>query len=210
MKQLKNIITFCTLIILSSCGPIVTFDEPQPTDTDNLSKFPKRIQGQFQSLRDNSVLNLNDKTITRTYDFEVKVHINQLDSTYRLSGDTVINIQDNDSKVMRREGDSLIEHIFSSDTLFEITDDGVLKKYKGYFFLNTNYGKEWGVQKLSFQRGQLTISSISTKEDIELLKEISESITDSLPYQFKPTKNQFKKFVKADGFSDSEIFVKIK
>ncbi|MBL0074338.1 MAG: hypothetical protein IPP34_22100 [Bacteroidetes bacterium] len=61
------------------------------------------------------------------------------------------------------------------------------------------------------QRGQLVISGISTTEDIENLKEITETTTDTIPpYKFKATKKQFKEFIKNDGFSDSETFVRQK
>ena len=48
----------------------MTFNEPQPTDTDNLAKFPDRLQGQYLSLADNSELVIGDKLIQRIYDFD--------------------------------------------------------------------------------------------------------------------------------------------
>lgn len=211
MKQLKFILPFFALTILLSCKPTVTFNQPQPTDKNSLSEFPKRIQGQFQSLKDNSILNLNEKTISRIYDFDFKIHINQVDSNYILSGDTIINIKDNEKQIMRREGDTLLEHIHSVDTLFSISDNHVLKRFKGYCFLSfLHHTGNWEVKKLELHREQLSISGVSTKEDIGLLKQISESTLDSLPYHFKPTKRQFKRFIKAEGFSDVETFVRIK
>ena len=212
MRELKYILTFFSLTILFGCGaPPVTFDKPQPENTAELSKFPRRVQGKFQSTEDNSVITINDKTIFRTYDFYIKFAVNQIDSNCTLVGDTIINIRTNEKQLMKREGDTLSEHIYSVDTLFSISDFNILKKLKGYYFLNFIYGKEsWEVKKLELHRGQLSICSISTKEDIDLLKEISESTLDSLPYRFMPTKKQFKKFVKTNGFSDVETFVKLK
>ncbi len=55
------------------------------------------------------------------------------------------------------------------------------------------------------------ISSISTKKEIENLQDITEVAQDTVaPYNFTATKRQFKKFVKNDGFRDSETFVKLK
>ena len=212
MKRLKLISTFIILTSLSACEPPVTFNEPQPTDTENLSKFPKRLHGQYCSLADNSTLSISEKLILRTYDYDYKVHPNQLDSTSRLLGDTIIDLTTNEKTVVKRDGDSLITHIHYIDTLFQMDYDNVVRKFKGYYFLNTRYDKtSWEVKKIQLVKGQLVISSISTKEDIENLKEITETATDTIPpYKFTATKKQFKKFIKNDGFSDNETFVRQK
>ncbi len=212
MKRLKLISTFIILTSLSACEPPVTFDEPQPTDTDNLSKFPNRLQAQYLSLADNSTLLISDKLIQRIYDYDYKVHPNQLDSTSRLVGDTVIDLKTNERTLIKHDGDSLVTHIHYIDTLFLMNYDNVVRKFKGYYFLNTRYDKEsWEVKKIQLSKGQLVISSISTKLDLDNLKEITETTQDTVPpYKFTATKKQFKKFVKADGFSDSETFIRQK
>jgi hypothetical protein len=195
-----------------ACEPPVTFNEPQPTDTDNLSKFPKRLQGQYLSLADNSTLSISDKLIQRIYDYDYKVHSNQLDSASRLSGDTIIDLTTNEKTLIKREGDSLITHVHYIDTLFQMDYDNVVRKFKGYYFLNNRYDKtSWEVKKVQLSKGQLVISSISTQLDIDNLEEITETPTDTVPpYKFTATKKQFRKFIKNDGFSDSEIFVRQK
>lgn len=212
MKQLKFITTIIILTSLFACEPPVTFNEPQPTDTDNLSKFPDRLQGQYLSLADNSTLSIGDKLIQRIYDYDYKVHPNQLDSSARLSGDTIIDLKTNERTFIKRDGDSLITHIHYVDTLFQINYDNVIRKFKGYYFLNTRYDKEsWEVKKIQFAKGQIVISSISTKLDLENLKEITETPQDTVaPYKFTATRKQFKKFIRNDGFSDSETFVRQK
>jgi len=212
MKRLKFITTIIILTSLFSCKPPVTFNEPQPTDTDNLSKFPNRLQGQYLSLADNSTLVIGDKLIQRIYDFDQKIHPSQLDSNSRLSGDTIINLTTNTRESVKREGDSLVTHIHYIDTLFQMDYDNVVRKFKGYYFLNKRYDKEsWEVKKIELSKGQLVVSSISTKQDIENLKTITESTQDTVaPYKFATTKKQFKEFIKNDGFTDSETFVRQK
>ena len=212
MKRLKFITTIVILTSLFSCEPPVTFNEPQPTDTDNLSKFPNRLQGQYLSLADNSTLVIGDKLIQRIYDFDQKIHPSQLDSNSRLSGDTIINLTTNTREVVKRDGDSLVTHIHYIDTLFQMDYDNVVRKFKGYYFLNKRYDKEsWDVKKIELSKGQLVVSSISTKQDIENLKTITESTQDTVaPYKFATTKKQFKEFIKNNGFSDSETFVRQK
>lgn len=212
MKRLKFISTIIILTSLFACEPPVTFNEPQPTDTDNLSKFPDRLQGQYLSLASNSTLVIGDKLIQRIIDFDLEIHPSELDNNSRLSGDTIIDLTTNTREVVKRDGDSLVIHIHHIDTLFLMDYDNVVRKFKGYYFLNKRYDKEsWEVQKIELSKGQLVISSISTKQDIENLKTITESTQDTVaPYKFATTKKQFKEFIKNDGFSDSETFVRQK
>lgn len=210
MKRLDLILTLIILTSLFACEPPVTFNEPQPTDIDNLSKFPKRLQGQYLNFADNSTLIVSDKLIQRIYDFDYKFHINQLDSAEQLYGDTIINIETNGKTLIKREGDSLITHVHYIDTLFQIDYDNVVRKFKGYFFLNIRYDKSsWVVKKIQLTKGRLILSCISTKLDIENLKEITEANIDIVPpYKFSATKKQFNKFIKYDGFSNCETFIK--
>lgn len=210
MKRLNLISTFIILTSLFACEPPVTFNEPQPTDIDNLSKFPKRLQGQYLNFADNSILFVSDKLIQRIYDFDYKVHLNQLDSAEQLFGDTIINVKTKERTLVKHDGDSLITHVHYIDTLFQINYNDVVRKFKGYYFLNKRYDKSsWVVKKIQLTKGQLILSSISTKLDIENLKEISETPQDTVPpFKFSATKKQFKQIIKNDGFSDSETFVR--
>lgn len=212
MKQLTIISTIIILTSLIACEPPVTFTEPQPADTDNILNFPRRLKGFYLSLSDSSKLSINEKLIQRTYDFDYKIHPNQLDSTERLSGDTLINIETKEQKLIKRDGDSLKIHYHKVDTLFQMDYDNVVRKYKGYYFLNKRYDKtSWSVKKMNLSKGQLIISSISIQEDIENLNEITETAQDTVAnHNFTATKKQFKKFVKNDGFSFSETFMRLK
>jgi len=218
MKRLKFFSAIVILISLFSCNggePPVTFNEPQPPDTDNLSKFPDRLQGQYLSLENNSTLVIGDKLIQRIIDYDIKIHtseLSQLDSNLRLSGDTIINLTTNTREVVKRDGDSLVFNTNHVDTLFQMDYDNVVRKFKGYYFLNKRYDREgWEVKKIELSKGKLVVSSISTKQDIDNLKKITESTQDTVaPYKFKTTKKEFKEFIKNEGFSDSETFIKQK
>ena len=190
MKRLKFITTIIIFTSLFACEPPVTFNEPQPTDTDNLSKFPDRLQGKYLSLADNSALIIDDKLIQRIYDFDQKIHPSQLDSNSRLSGDTIINLTTHTREVVKRDGDSLVIHVHYIDTLFQMDYDNVVRKLKGYYFLNKRFDKEsWEVKKIELSNGRLVVSSISTKQDIENLKTMTESRQDTVaPYNFALTK----------------------
>ncbi len=212
MKKLNYILTIIAMTSLFSCEPPVTFTEPQPADTDNLTKFPDRLQGKYVSSEGNSTLIVGDKSIQRIYDYDTKVNVKQLDSNYTVSGDTVTDIKTKEKRILKREGDTLYDHVHSVDTLFQMSYDNVVRKFKGYYFLNTRQDKEsWSVRKLDLSKGQLTISSISKKLDLDNLKAVTESPQDmTTQTTFKATKRQFKEFIKNDGFSDSETFTRLK
>jgi hypothetical protein len=213
MKLLRFISTIIVLTCFFGCEPTVTFNEPQPADTDNLTKFPKRLQGQYLSLEDSSNLFVLDNVIIRTYDYESILHPNQLNNiNATLSGDTLIDNPTNEKTAITYLGDSIKLPIHCVDTIFQLDYDNVVRKFKGYYFLNTRYDKaNWEVKKVKLAKGQLVISRISTKLEIEKLIEITDSPNDTVPpYNIKATKRQFKEFIKSDGFNDSETFVKQK
>jgi hypothetical protein len=208
---MKYILVIFLLASLIACEEPVMFTEPQPAGTNDLSKFPKRLQGSYVSLADNSTLIINNDVIQRIYDFDYKIHLNQLDSTSKLFGNTLINLKTGEKIFVKKDGDSLVNHIHSEDTIFQINPATALRKLKGYYFINTQSGKGWEVQKIQLSKGQLIISSVSTKLDIENLNAIVEKPEDTVPpYQYTLTKKQFKEFVKNEGFSEGETFIRQK
>jgi hypothetical protein len=210
MKNLNFLSPIIILSLLLGCQPPVTFDQPQPAETDALNSFPKHIRGNYQSLRDNSRINISSNSIIRTYDFNQRSAINELDSNYKIEGDTLIEIASGEKTKIKFDADTIIIPVHLSDTVFLLSEENVLKKFKGYYFLSFLYQKQgWEVKKLELNNGKLSLSHISTKGEIDTLKQLTESAYDSLPYRFKPTRKQFKKFVKAEGFSNSETFVRL-
>lgn len=212
MNKRKTLLTIIVIVLLSSCEPIATFNEPQPVETDNLTIFPKRLQGKYLSIEDNYILTINDRLIQRTFDGDDKIHINELDSTEQLIGDTIINLETNQKTPVKRESDSLLIHKHYVDTMFQINYDNVVRKFKGYYFLSKRYEKEsWEVMKVKLTRGELTISRISEQQDIENLSKITETPKDTIaPINFKATRKQFKKFIRTNGFRAEDRFIRQK
>ena len=96
------------------------------------------------------------------------------------------------------------------DTLFAFSNGDILKKWRGYYFLNeSRQTNDWEVKKLKLKNGVITIGKISSAEEIEKMEIITETIHDtSTAYKVRPTKKQLKQFIKQNGFNDEEIFVK--
>lgn len=208
-----KILLYCPLFLfLFGCAEIASFSEPQPVDAKNLSKLPSRIQGSYLSVEDSSLLLIGANHIQRLYNLDYTLHIAELDSTLRLNGDTLINIYSLEKIPVKRFGDSILCNIRYTDTLFSIGSSGLLRKYKGYYFLNnqTDYDSSWVVKKMQLKEGKLSISSLSSQKDIEILDELTETAADTaVQRKYSVTKKQFKEFVKKDGFSEGEIFLRI-
>jgi len=209
-KYIKFPVLFC-LMSFAACQPPVTFQTPQPADVKAITAFPKRVQGDYLSTDDHSVLHITSNAMIREFDYENRVHASQLDSTVQLIGDTLYDNSSNTAYPVVIQGDTIIQKIHASDTLFIIDALSVLKKYKGYYFANTFQNTvSWEVRKLEFRRGELIIGKINKKEDIDQLKELTESPQDTVPYVFAPTKKEFRNFIGNEGFRDKEILIKIR
>ncbi len=212
MKTRNSVMAFALITCLLSCDPPTTFTEPQPTGSENLSKIPNRLRGEYISLEDSSLLLINESVIQRSFNYEVITHLSQLSDDEQLTGDTIFNLTTHEKISVKKEGDSLFASFHFVDTLFQISDQNVIRKFKGVYFLNLLYDENsWEVRKLQLSRGELTFSSISGQEDISRLIEVAESAKDTVPpYEFTATRKQFRKFIKNEGFSQSEIFVRQK
>jgi len=211
MQKLSCFSLIMAALFLSACQPPVTFTEPQPKDVSAIDRFPQRIQGKYLSSQDSTFLWITSNSMIRIYDFNEKLHLSQLDSTQQIIGDSLFDLKTNQGQLIRIEGDSIVMHVNEVDTLFKFDKHNVLKKFKGYYFVNI-YRSEanWEVKELEPSRGKIILSDISPKEDLSQLKAIAESSQDTTPCVLSPTRRQFKKFVRNEGFMDSEVFLKLR
>jgi hypothetical protein len=80
-----------------------------------------------------------------------------------------------------------------------------------YPYSETDNSSGWAVQRLHLKRGKIVLSWIGSVEDIENLMKNTESPKDTVIHQpFSPTKKQFTELLVDDGFSDGEVFVKVR
>lgn len=211
MKKLVAATIIFAAISLNSCEPAATFDKPQPNNIKSLTEFPKRLQGNYLDADQTSIITITNKLITRQYEFDSKGHKDSIDASYKLIGDTLIDQENGTKEKVLLKGDTIIVHENWIDTLFNISDDNVLKKFKGYYFLNSRHkDNAWEVQKLSLQKGKLTFGKISGEDEVQKLKEIAETTADTTSTHFTLTRKQFKTFVRQHGFGDEESFTRIK
>ena len=207
MKHFITATIFILFLFLGSCEPAVTFDKPQPDNLKSLTAFPKKLRGKYVASDQASIVTITEKLITRHFDFDYKEHKDSLSSDYKITGDTLFNLTDGTKEKILLKGDTIIQYANWIDTLFNISTVNILKKFKGYYFLNDRYSdSSWDVKKLSLQKGILMVGSVSEKGDITKLKEITETTADTTSTHFTLTRRQFNKFVKQAGFRAQENF----
>jgi hypothetical protein len=206
---MKNLI-YIFLLIFCSCGPIATFTEPQPENVNSLKQIPRKLRGEFLSEDNKQHLLISANSIIASYDYYEKNHKDSLPSYYTLRQDSLFEDSIFNQLVIIKH-DTIFKHVQYKDTLFSLQNNGQIKKFRGYYFINKLWNEQsWEVKKLQLRKGVLSISSISTVEEIELLKEITETPQDSLTNNYKLNKKQFKEFIKANGFQGNEYFLKVK
>lgn len=213
VDRMKAIVFFVLMILLiTACGPTITFEQPQPAGVDSITNFPANLRGQYISSDKASILTISEDKIYRNYDYELKIAFNKDSLTdYKLIGDTLYDRSSGTAEYVRKEGDSITRHIQYTDSIFRISEFQVVKKYKGFFFLNDFLGADvWSVRKLGYSRGILSIAAISAVREIDELNKIAESPKDTLTYHFALSKKQFRKFLRNDGFRNEELFYRLR
>jgi len=211
---LTRTIIFVVLVLtglyFQSCAPPVQFSEPQPAGEKNLESFPEKIRGNYLNQADSSVLSVMEKIIVRHYVSHLQEPRQDLDTLFRLVDDSILlNRETNEQTKVRVINDTIIGVLLIDDTIFNISEDNVLRKFKGSYFLNTAYSNSWEVQMLDLHKGKLTIGQIPSKEGMEKLKAITPSAVDSASGNVQITSDQFKEFVKGGGFYNREEYERI-
>lgn len=201
MKNLTFSILISLLTLFSCKKPIANFTEPQPSDKKNILHFPKKILGDYSNPELGFRLTINSNLITRTYS-----------SIDTISSKEFKTAEAENIKLLSKISDSLYIVEFNiKDTLFSFKKGDVLRKLNQNYFLNVkNSDNNWNVTKLNFKHNFLTLSEIVNKTEIVLLNDITnQTSTDSIyPKTYSINKKQFKEFVKKNGFSESEIYIK--
>jgi hypothetical protein len=210
MKKYPIFFSCIIAVFLYSCDT-VTFDQPQPGSVKPLSAFPKKIQGKYISTNQASVITIADELMTIVYDYDEKIHKDSIRSYYKLIGDTLIDVNNGSKKKIVVNGDTIVQHQNWTDTIFHISQDNILKQFKGYYFLNEQIQPNvWTITKIRLKNGVLTIGRISKENEIVQLREITETTADTTSTHFNLTKRQFKNFVQHHGFSDEETYTRMR
>jgi hypothetical protein len=201
---MKNITILFFFLLLTSCKePLVQFSETQPENSRSLKFFPNKLIGNYYDSENVIDLEITKSMIIKKSTLKDTFNVKVLSEVEVLRGDTLVNTKTFKKTFVKKLNDTLFTNVLFKDTIFSINKENVLKKMKGYYFLNIkNSENNWIVKKLYFKNRLLNLNDISTIEEIEMLEEITETKKDSTKtFIIKPTKKQFREFVKRNGFT---------
>jgi hypothetical protein len=198
--------------LAAACVADVRFEEPQPAGVSDENEIPDRLRGKYTSEEDSSLLIITSRVIVRTNDHQQVYSVKELDSlTEKLpTNDTVFIDGQVRYEVKRLKEGKYSVHSQFSDTLLNLSSRQVLRKYKGYYFLSREEGDgSWMVKRITHNRKGLVIGSIRSKEEMLNLRQITAGVDDST-FVFKPSRKEFRKFLKKNSFMNEEKFLKVK
>ena len=212
MKIKSYLLILLLLVFFNSCKkPEVSFEETQPQNVKEQNSIPKKLIGTYYNSEDKTELTISKYLIVKKITIEDTLNVSELNKNEVIKKDSLLNMKTKEKYQIKKINDTLFTNYIYSDTIFNIQEKDILKKFKGYYFLNKFIKSDglWEVEKLNLTKGVLKISGIDSEEEINLLETITETKRDTMkPFIIKPTKKQFKEFVKKNGFSKEEIYLK--
>lgn len=226
MRSSLLLITFLSSFLFSceKDSRTLLFEQPQPSTGKDLKVFSSSLQGKYIKDEDSSILIIDKNKIIEISSYKWMHSKDQLDSTEGvdiLDEKSIIDYYKKQGFQASIVGDSILTTITSKDTLFLLSSNAKLRKFKGDYFLNTEvYDGAWEVCRLELlENKQLRLSYLYPEDSIEVTK--MEKITavtiinkDSESYEQKykinPSKREFKKLVKEEDFiSGVKIYKKV-
>ncbi|MDH5684335.1 MAG: hypothetical protein OEZ20_07720 [candidate division WOR-3 bacterium] len=219
-----NKLIYFLLIGLSflACEESMKFEEPQPKDRNDLNQIPRKLRGTYSSESDKTFLTINNEQIIEWAEIVTRTMIDSLDleiDSTKINELTTDSIQIIDGtynlgfKFLPK--DSVIIYYSYRDTIFEISNEHILRRFKGHYFLNYKQTEnDWRIRRLTLDRGKLSFSKVRVPEDITVLKEITELEeikSDSgkvIGYKLKPTRRELKQLMK-HSFTETKTYKKV-
>jgi hypothetical protein len=220
-KNMKNLlVAFGFLMLFMACETPIYFDEPQPTNGKTEKGFDKKYIGRYQStIEKGAFLDIEKDKVTGEWFWEVektKAALDTLDG-YVWKGDALFYYDKLQNTTVK--GDTVIINGNSTEVLFAIGKDGVLKKYQKMYFLNHRFNSGWEVKKLHLATNdKLILSEISTKEEMEYLQQVtnidSVMVDDTSNnvhyYKANPSEKEFEAIMNGSFFKVEEVYVRVK
>ena len=202
--------TLLLIILLASCDGLIRFEVPQPVGRSNEKSIPKKFLGAYTSLTDGDSLVITENQILSYHEYNITSILDSADRI-KYKTDTVFSgLEGNTSVTVTIINDSIFEHLNAIDTVFDFSRGDILRKFKGYYFVNHETSKNnWFVTKLGITKKGLVLGTISDSKELETLRELTNTKSDTV-YNFNPTRKELKKILKNGGFKNEQRFVKIK
>jgi len=222
------IILFC-LFILTTCGPQVKFVQPQPKDGKNLTRIPREYYGQYSCNTDSSILVIDSTSVVSYWISEEIVPRDSIveierDLKLAIKRDTQIYVSEKRENWLSNglyldikfKGDSVKVNVKAENRMFEISDSQLVRKYRGYCFLNTKTTDGiWLVKVLHLKGTALNFDDLLDTEQVKKLKGVTRVAgpIDTLKnepkeYYLNPTRRELRRILRNRNVNYDYIKVK--
>lgn len=217
----EMILIFVVVFGLTTCTKIdeerVVFNECQPEFEEQLSSFPADKNIYKSTLDSNETIRFESKYLVLDQYSELVANIDSLATDTSIH---VENVRDtNDLKrcfggklvKVRILHDSLFAKLRTSDTLFEIAHQNVLKKHRGNLYLNKLQANSWWLTtRLLYRNDCIIFQHINPSDSLMKYSFVEKEQTDSDKpiYKLSPDRKGFKKLQKDGLYVASACFCK--
>jgi hypothetical protein len=216
----KILMFILSCLIITACSPTILFNSPQPANKRDLVQFPPRYLGEYIKTEDSSFTVLEKYLVKEQYFSDIKAPRSEIDTSKKfILRDDMVYIPETGEEVpVIFKNDSVFGKYITYDTIFHISDENILRKFKGYYFMNIrNDEEEWAVYKLKFSKdGKVSFCGISEEDEIDRLKELTTILEEKndkgevIKYIIKPEKGDFKQIIKEGHFKDCTEYRKLR
>ena len=199
--------------MIISCTPPVVFDQPYPTNADNLSAIPDEYQGTFICESDSALLFIEDRQIYIRQEHFFLLPLKDVEEfeECRIVGNEMYVAGRSECIPLEFLSDSLVRGIvLEYDTLFSLQETSVARLYEGHVALSAELmDGQWSVSFLSLEpNSDIKYRAITDKtrikniEKITVLENITSKDDKEERYKINPTMKQFDEL-----FKDEKVFI---
>lgn len=216
---MKKIVALFLVISFISCkqsklqDAYIQFDKPQPENVERITHFSKKYIGTY-SLNATSFLIVAPKCIFLEQVQEGAFRRDEFDSIpgYEIRNGKVFDSKKELFLESEIRNDSVFLKQTDRDTLFSFAPDETAKEFKSSLILNKEINGKYVVQYIRFgtviKHIQLGTRKDATliQNEIGIKQETEMNGTDTLHVILKPTRADFRKLLRLDGFEFETIY----
>ena len=223
---MKQSLYILILTLLVSCGDYeyVRFETAQPDGVNESESFNRKVKGKYINCSNpDDIITITNNLILNSRTFKFKSHRADLDfdSTININrsiDEELTNLFTSEGYKIEISGDTINASQTNIDTIFWISENQVLKKFKGSYFLNFKRDENfWDVSRLNLSKDTLLIGQISPSDTLLRFDFVAKTenfdasdSTTTTEYSINPSKRQFKKLMKPNSFDECECYYKKK
>ena len=219
MKKIMIGLFVSIIMVISSCEPAVVFKTPQPKGIIEITSFSPEFRGTFFCESDSSLVVIDKNIIYKTHWFDFSIPENQIESDPNVikSGESLFVKDLGKCVIYKTQNDTVYASINLADTLFVLSEENILKSYKGHQVMNIKLKDgDYEVVILSLDEDtNLELKMATLPEEVEQLEKITPvkdvSYDDVEQYQINPTRLEFDEILKQEiVFETCEYFKRVK